>query len=195
MWLFAFLLAALACFYGLFIDLTGDSGLYAAITRQMVESGDWFNLKINGVPYDQKPHLFFWLAGIGVRFLGNTNFAFKLFPFLYGSAGIYFTYRLGKQIFSSEVGKLAALCFATSQMVFLYFFDFHTDSILQTGVILALWQMAAYLQHKRPVNFVFGFVGIGLAMLTKGPIGAVLPFLAVLLYLIVQKDFRKLFHP
>ena len=58
LWSFAFLLVVLAYFSGLFIDLTGDSGLYAAISRQMVESGDWFNLKINGVFYDQKPHLF-----------------------------------------------------------------------------------------------------------------------------------------
>jgi len=55
----AFLLVILAWISGLFIDLTGDSGLYAAISRQMVESGDWLNLKINGEPYVQKPHLFF----------------------------------------------------------------------------------------------------------------------------------------
>lgn len=195
LWILAFGLVLIAYIFGLLIDLTGDSGLYAAITRQMVESGDWFNLKINGVPYDQKPHLFFWLAGIGVKLFGNTNFAFKLFPFLYGLAGIYFTYRLGKQIFSSETGKLAALITGTSQMYFLYFFDFHTDTVLQTGVVLALWQLAAYLQLKKPVNFIFGFVGVGLAMLTKGPIGAVIPFLGVLFYLLAKKDYKQIFHP
>lgn len=194
-WLLAFALVALAYFFGLFIDLTGDSALYSAITRQMVESGDWFNLKISGVPYDQKPHLFFWLAGIGVQLFGYTNFAFKLFPFLYGLAAIYFTYRLGKQLYSVEAGKLAALFTLTSQMVFLYFFDFHTDSILQTGVVLALWQLAAYLQTKKSIHFVFSFVGVGLAMMTKGPVGAVLPFFAVLFYLLAQKDFRQIFHP
>ena len=195
LWAFAFLLISLAYFFGLFIDLTGDSGLYAAISRQMVESGDWFNLKINGTPYDQKPHLFFWLAGIGIQLFGNTNFAFKLFPFLYGTAGVYFTYRLGKQVYSDKAGRLAALITGTSQIFFLYFFDFHTDSILQTGVVLALWQLAAYLQTQKSVNFVFGFLGIGLAMLSKGPVGAVLPFLAVLFYLFAERDFKQLFHP
>lgn len=193
-WIFAFVLVALTYFFGLFIDLTGDSGLYAAISRQMVESGDWFNLKINGEPYDQKPHLFFWLAGAGIQLFGNTNFAFKLFPFLYGAAGIYFTYRLGKQLFSDEAGKWAALIAGTSQIYFLYFFDFHTDSVLQTGVTLALWKLAAYLQNKNGVNFIFGFVGVGLAMLSKGPVGAVLPFFAVLIYLVFQRDFGQLFH-
>ena len=185
----------LAYFFGLFIDLTGDSGLYAAISRQMVESGDWFNLKINGDPYDQKPHLFFWLAGLGIQLFENTNFAFKLFPFLYGLIGIYFTYRLGEKLFSAKAGKLAALITGTSQIFFLYFFDFHTDTVLQTGVVLALWQLAAYMQNNKAVNFVLGFFGVGLAMLSKGPVGAVIPFFAVLLYLLVKKDFRQLFNP
>lgn len=195
LWAYAFLIVGLAYFFGLFIDLTGDSGLYAAISRQMVESGDWLNLKINGVPYGQKPHLLFWLAGIGVQLFGNTNFAFKLFPFLYGLLGIYFTYRLGKQLFSNEIGKIAALFTGTSQIFFLYFFDFHTDTVLQTGVILALWQLAVYLQKKKAINFVLGFFGVGLAMLSKGPVGAILPFFAVLFYLLRERDSRQLFHP
>ena len=189
------MLVGLAYIAGLFIDVTGDSGLYAAISRQMVESGNWISLEINGVPYNQKPHLFFWLAGLGIKLFGNYNFAFKLFPFIYGATGIYFTYRLGKQLFSEEAGKYAALITATSQIFFLYFFDFHTDSVLQTGVVLAFWQLSAYLQTNKPVNFFFGFLGVGLAMFAKGPVGAILPFFAVLIYLIVQKDFKLLFHP
>jgi 4-amino-4-deoxy-L-arabinose transferase-like glycosyltransferase len=194
LWIFAFLVVGITLLAGLFIDTTGDSGLYSAIVRQMVESGDWFNLKINGQPYDQKPHLFFWLAGIGVQLFGNTNFAFKLFPFLYGLLGIYFAYRLGRQLFSEMAGRFSALVTGTSQIFFLYFFDMHTDLVLQTGVTLALWQLAAYFQNRKSQNFVLAFLGIGLAMLSKGPVGAVLPFLTVLIYLLAEKDFRQIFH-
>ena len=194
-WTLAFSLVILTWIFGLFIDLTGDSGLYAAISRQMVESGDWLNLKINGEPYDQKPHLFFWLAGLGIQIFGNANWAFKLFPFLFGLGGIYFTYRLGKLVYNELSGKLAALIAGTSQMFFLYFFDFHTDTVLQAAVTLSIWQLAEYLDNKKPVHFIFGFIGIGLAMLTKGPVGAVLPFFFVLFYLLLKKDFKELFHP
>ena len=194
LWSYAFLLVGIAYVCGLFIDLTGDSGLYAAISRQMVESGNWMNLQINGVPYDQKPHLFFWLAGLGIQLFGNTNFAFKLFPFFWALAGIYFTWRLGKLLFSEEAGKWAALIMATAQMTFLYFFDFHTDTVLYPGVTLALWQLAAYLKNNKSVHFILGFFGVGLAMLTKGPIGAVLPFFAVLYYFFMKKDYKPLFH-
>lgn len=194
-WVIVFLLVVFAWVFGLFIDLTGDSGLYAAITRQMIESGDWLNLKINGVPYDQKPHLLFWLAGAGVSLFGYSNFAFKLFPFLFGLSGIYFTYQLGRLLYSEKAGRTAALITGSSQIYFLYFLDIHTDSILQAGVMLSLWQIAAYLKFKKSLNFVWGFAGIGLAMLSKGPIGAVLPFLFVLFNLTTARDFKQLLHP
>ncbi|MFW5774337.1 MAG: ArnT family glycosyltransferase, partial [Tangfeifania sp.] len=195
LWGFAFLMIGMAWIFGLFIDLTGDSGLHAAISRQMVESGDWLNLKINGEPYDQKPHLLFWLAGLGIELFGNSNFAFKLFPFLFALSSLWFVYKLAKLLFSHEAGLTAALVAGTSQMFFLYLLDIHTDTILQAGVALALWQLMAYLEKRKFVHFIWGFVGIGLAMLAKGPIGAVLPFFTVLFYLLIKKDFRRLFHP
>lgn len=180
---------------GLFIDLTGDAGLYAAISRQMVESGDWLNLKIHGVPYDQKPHLLFWLAGAGISLFGNSNFAFKLFPFLFGLSGIFFTYRLAKIVFSEAAGKVAAAFTATSQMFFLYFFDIHTDTVMQAAVMLALWQLAAWFKHRKPVHFIAGFLGAGLAMFAKGPVGAVVPFLFVAFYLVLRKENKEIFNP
>jgi 4-amino-4-deoxy-L-arabinose transferase-like glycosyltransferase len=195
LWAVAFFLVALTWYFGLKIDLTGDSGLYAAISRQMVESGNWFDLKINDRAYDQKPHLFFWLAGLGIELFGNTNFAFKLFLFLFGIMGIYFTYLLARLLFSETAGRLAALFTGTSQMFFLYFLDIHTDTVLQSAVILSLWQLAEYMEQKKPVNFLIAFTGIGLAMLTKGPVGAVLPFFFVLFYLLQKKDYRQLVHP
>ena len=195
LWAIVFFIVALAWYFGMKIDLTGDSGLYAAISRQMVESGNWLELKINGEPYNQKPHLFFWLAGLGIKLLGNSNFAFKLFLFITGASGIYFTYRLARLLFSETAGKLAALFTGTSQMFFLYFFDIHTDTVLQSAVILSLWQLAAYLEHKKTANFIFAFTGTGLAMLTKGPVGAVLPFFFVLFFLLQKKDYGQLLHP
>jgi 4-amino-4-deoxy-L-arabinose transferase-like glycosyltransferase len=192
--LFSLLVLLIAAWIaGLFIDLTGDAGLYATISRQMVESGDWLNLKINGEPYDQKPHLLFWLAGAGISIFGNSNFAFKLFPVLFALSGIYFTYRLAKLMFSETAGRLAALFTATSQMFLLYFFDIHTDTVLQAAIMLSLWQLAAYLQNNKLIHFIAGFAGLGLAMFAKGPVGAVLPFFFVFFYLLLKKEYRQLY--
>ncbi len=195
MWGLGILLTCMAWWYGLQVDLTGDAGLYAAISRQMVESGDWLNLKINGEPYDQKPHLLFWLAGFGITVFGNTNFAFKLFPFLFGLSGIWFTFRLAQMLYGKLAGRVAALMTGTSQICFLYFMDIHTDTILQSGVMLAIWQLTVWLKNRKTGSFLAGFAGIGLAMLTKGPVGAVIPLFYLLILLLTQHKLRELFHP
>ncbi len=195
LWLFAFFVVLCAWIYGLFIDLTGDSGLYAAISRQMVESGDWLKISIHGEPYFHKPHLFFWLAGAGIRLWGNSNFAFKLFPFVFGLSSLCFIYSFATYIYSEKAGRLAAVIAGTSQMFFLYFLDIHTDTVLQSGVILAVWQTAVHLDKRDPYSFFWAFFGIGLAMLTKGPVGAALPLLYIVLDLSLKKDIKQLLHP
>ena len=193
-WVLLFAMVAAAWTAGLFIDLTGDAGLYAAISRQMVESGDWLNLYINGRPYDQKPHLLFWLAGSGISLFGNNNFAFKFFPFLAGLSGVYFTYRFARLLYAETAGRLAALFTATSLIYFLYLHDIHTDTVLQALVILSIWQLTEYLKNRKNLNFFVSFLAIGLAMLTKGPFGAFVPFLYVFIFLLVNKDYSQFFH-
>jgi len=193
-WILLITLMVIAWIAGLFIDLTGDSGLYAAISRQMTESGNWLNLSINGKPYDQKPHLLFWLSGVGISLFGNYNFAFKLLPFMAGLSGIYSAWRLASLLYSENAGRLAALFTGTSMIFFLYLNDIHTDTVLQAMVTLALWQLTAFLKNGKTANFIFSFVAIGLAMLTKGPIGAFVPFLYVLFYLLINRYFRMLFN-
>lgn len=195
LWYIACLLLICTWGSGLFIDLTGDAGLYAAIARQMVESGDWLTLRINDIPYDQKPHLLFWIAGAGIKVFGISNFGFKVFLMLSGAAGVYFTWQLGRTISSASAGKLAALFVGTSQICFLYFSDIHTDTVLQTFVTLSLWQFAGYFKYRRTLNFILAFIGTGLAMMTKGPIGAVLQVLFILLYLLVTREYRQFLHP
>ena len=184
-----------AYFLGLFVDLTGDAGKYGAIARHIVESGDWINLKIHGEAYDQKPPLLFWLAALGFKIGGLHNWSFKIFPILYSFAGFYFTYKLGETMYNKNTGRLAALMLASSWVYFMFAMDVHTDLILQANVTLAIWQLAAYEKNERPIHFIIAFVGIGLAMMTKGPIGAAIPAFALGSHLLLKRDFKELFHP
>ncbi len=184
-----------AYFLGLFVDLTGDAGKYGAIARHIVESGDWINLKIHGEAYDQKPPLLFWLAALGFKIGGLHNWSFKIFPILYSFAGFYFTYKLGETLYNKKTGLLAAIMLASSWVYFMFTMDVHTDLILQANVTLAIWQLAAYEKNKKAIHFIFAFIGVGLAMMTKGPIGAAIPAFALLSHLLLKRDFKELFHP
>ena len=179
----------------MFVDLTGDASKYGAIARHIIDSGDLINLKIHGEPYEQKPPLLFWLAALGLKIGGIHNWAFKLFPVLYSFAGLWFTFKLGETLYNKRTGQLAALMLGTSWVYFLFTADIHTDLVLQTNITFTIWQLAVYLKTRKPINFVGAFVGVGLGMMTKGPIGAVIPALALGTHLILTRDFKQLFHP
>lgn len=188
-------LVVIAYVLGLFIDLTGDAGKYAAIARNMIESGDWINLKIYDEPYDQKPPLLFWLVSLGFKIGGLENWAFKIFPLIYSIFGVWVTFKLGETLYNKNTGWLAAIMLATSCVYFMFTMDVHTDLILQTNVTLAIWQLAVYLNTRKPINFVLAFVGVGLAMMSKGPVGAAIPAFSLLTHLLLKRDFKQLIHP
>ncbi|WP_421919746.1 ArnT family glycosyltransferase [Marinifilum sp.] len=187
-------LIGLTYFFGLFVHQTADAGKYAAISRTLLESGDWINLKSHGMPYDQKPPLLFWLGAISFKLFGYYNWAFKLPTLLFSALGIYSIFRLGKLLYNEATGKLAALVFVTTEMCFLYNMDIHTDALLTANVIFGIWQVMEYLKNKKWHHFVLGFVGIGLAMMSKGPIGLAVPVFAIGTHLLLHRDFKNIFN-
>ena len=45
--------------------LDPDEGLYATIAQEMLSGRDWVIPHVNGLPYMEKPPLYFWLTEIG----------------------------------------------------------------------------------------------------------------------------------
>ncbi len=187
------LFALITYYFGLFIDLTGDAGKYAAIARNIYTDGDFINLKIHGEPYDQKPPLLFWLSTLGFKIFGLSNFGYKFFAVIYAFLGVFATYKLAESLYNTRAGLYAAIALFFSEIYFLYCMDVHTDTVLQANVALALWQLFDYLKKKKTVNFVLAFVFIGLAMMSKGPIGGAVPAFALGTHLILSGNYKEIF--
>ena len=142
-------LLSLVYFSGLFIPLTGDAGKYAAISRNIIESGDWINLQVHHQPYDQKPHLIFWLGALFFQLFGMSAFVFKLSALLFSVLGFYSTYRLGCLLYNRQTGLLAMLILMSSEIWLLFSNDIHTDILMASATIFGLWQLVAFLKEKR----------------------------------------------
>ncbi len=193
--LFFIVLVAMAGSYfaGLTIDVTRDAGKYATVSKEIFQHGNYINITINGEAYDQKPPLLFWLGAAGFSVGGVSNFWFKFPVLLLIFLGFYWGFRLGESLYNKRVGYLTAVMLAFSFIYFMYSSDIHTDTPLQAFVTLALWQLAEFVQKRKTKNMIFGFVGIGLAMLSKGPIGAAIPAFAVVGHILLKRDFKFLF--
>lgn len=172
---------------GMFPEVSIDAGKYAGVTRHMFEGGDWIHLKVYGQPYMQKPLLFFWLSTLSFKVFGMSMWALKLPTLLFSFWGIFCLYRFGKEFYGKTIGFWSALVYATSEMMFLYNNDLHIDALLTSNIIFATWQLALFIKNGTPVNLALGFVGCGLAMISKGPIGLAVPIIGVVSHIIAKR--------
>jgi 4-amino-4-deoxy-L-arabinose transferase-like glycosyltransferase len=92
-----------------------DEPRYAEVAREMVNSGDWILMHLNGKMYSDKPPLFFWLIALSSYLWGGfTSFAVRFTPALFGMLTVLLTFFLGKNLYSPRTGFLAGLILATS---------------------------------------------------------------------------------
>lgn len=177
-------------FSGLTIDVTRDAGKYATVAKEIFQNGNFINLTIHGEPYDQKPPLLFWLGALGFSLGGISNFWFKFPILIIVFFGFYSAYRLGRSLHSKRVGYLTTFFMTFSLVYVLYSMDIHTDTPLQAFVTFALWQLYEFIKTKKNIHWILGFIAIGLAMLSKGPIGAAIPAFAVIGHLLLKKNYK-----
>lgn len=190
-----FSLLGLAYLAGMFVDVMDvDAAQYASMSMEMLQHKTWFVFTDGGGPYLDKPPLLFWLCALSFKVFGISNFAYKLPSVLFTALGVYATYGLGKQWYGKTAGQWAALMLAGCQAYFLFNNDVRTDSLLTNCIIFAIWQLSLFIEMRGRWNLVLGFVGIGLAMLAKGPLGLVLPAMALGTDLVLKRRWKLIFR-
>lgn len=145
-----------------------DSALYAGISKQIVLSGDWVNLMMNGTDWLDKPHLPFWLTALFFKLFGISAFAYKLPSFLCWMAGVWFTYRLAKTLYGKTTAQVATLIFATSLHVLLANYDVRAEGYLTTFIVAALFYLFRLQKEKRWMDVIWAALFCAMAIQTKG---------------------------
>ncbi len=190
------LAAALVYVIGWFINVMEvDAAQYAAITLEMLKSGDYLTFTDHGREYLDKPPLIFWLSGLSMSLFGANNLGYRIPAFLVTLVALYSTYRFTLLYYTKQTAMLAALILATLQATFLINHDVRTDTNLLAFYIFSLWQLAAYLHNRRWTSLILGFAGVGLAMLAKGPIGIIAPALGIFSHLVLKRQWKSVFSP
>lgn len=169
-----------------------DAAQYASISREMMEHGNVLQVLHRGQNYLDKPPLLFWLSALSFKLFGVSNLTYKLPTFLFTLLGVYSTFRIGNILYNRITGVVAAIVVYTTQAFFLFNNDVRTDALLTANVAFACWQLIEYSNTKKWQHLLLGFAGVALAMMSKGPIGAVVPAAALLSHLAFRREPLKL---
>ena len=180
---------------GMFIDVMEiDAAQYAAMSREMFDTQNYLEIYDRGVDYLDKPPLLFWLSALSFKLFGISNFSYKLPSVLFSLLALFSTYHLGKALRNEKTGFYSALILSSCQAYFLINHDVRTDTILAACTIFAIWQLYLFTQNNHLLNLFFGALGISGAMLTKGPIGIMVPVLALGFHLLARREWRMIFN-
>jgi 4-amino-4-deoxy-L-arabinose transferase-like glycosyltransferase len=170
--------------------MDNDSAHHASIALHMHLTGDYVSLIDNGKDYLDKPHFHFWLTAFSYKLFGVSAFAYKFPSLLFTAGGVYSTCRLGKLLYNEETGKLAALITASAFAFILANNDVRMDAILTSCIVFSIWQLVALVQQKKITSAVLAALGLAMGFSTKGHIGIVIPAVAVLFYIVQQKEWK-----
>lgn len=189
------LLLLIVYFVGFLCDMRGDAVRYASISQEMIHSHHFLELQNRGgEPYLQKPPFLFWIGYLSFSIFDISNISFKIPVFLISLLGVFFAYKLTRLYYSKEVARLASLFLLASFGFIFYHNDIHTDTVLMSCILLAIWQLSLFMRNQRFIHLITGFLGLGLAMLTKGPIGLAIPVFALGTDLLLKRDWKNIFR-
>ena len=181
----------LSGFFNELIDF--DAPQYANMSKDMFFTKSYLKVYDKGSNFLDKPPLLFWSAVVSFHLFGISDFTYRLPSFLISILGLYSLYRFSLLYYSKKVAIGAALIAASSQAYFLMHHDVRTDTLLTGFILFSLWQIAAFNLTGKLTHILWGAVGIGFAMLSKGPIGLMLPVIAFGSDFIYKRNWKAFF--
>ena len=156
-----------------------DEGRNAEVAREMLAGGDWTVPHFNGLPYLDKPVLFFWLVAGAFRLLGVGETAARLPAALGAVATVALTAALGAALIGRPRALVAAVVVATAPIMLVFGRLAIFDVPLTALVTAALYCLVRGRLDGPPARWwPAAGLAMGLAALTKGPVGVVVPLLA-----------------
>ena len=174
--------------------LEPDEGRNAEVAREMLASGDWITPHYDGLPYLDKPVIFLYLVASSFKVAGLREWSARAPSALMGLCLLLLSWFLARRMFDDSSALRAGVIVASSPLVIVFsrlvIFDM-TLAFFITLSMVSFW-FAEAEEFRRPGPDILMFLAMGLATITKGPVGLLLPLLSITTYQALRGKFRDL---
>ncbi len=168
-----------------------NEAFYADASKNMLRGGDFLTPIYNGEPRLNKPPMVYWLTALSFLLFGINELSLRFLQALAGLGTGFVTYFLAKDL-SGERSALFSFLALTLSFQFIANARYTSPEVILCFFItlsIYLW----YLSYRResPGLFFLALTASSLGVLTKGPVGFLLPAGVIFLYLLFT-DRREL---
>jgi 4-amino-4-deoxy-L-arabinose transferase-like glycosyltransferase len=185
--------AALLALWGVWgYDLWApDEPYFGEGAREMIVDGQWAVPHVNGEVTTDKPPLFFWLIALFSLPFGKVLSVTARLPSVLASLGtVWLTMRLGRRQSGEAAGALAGVVLMTTYLFWDKARTAQIDALLCFLILVALSAFESFRAgdaQGRRAGLLF-WIAAALAVLAKGPVGALLPAGIALSVLAFDRD-------
>ena len=165
---------------------------HAEAAREMVATGDYVTLHVNGVRYLEKAPLPYWLAAFSYKLLGVNEFSTRLPMVLSVMLLGILAFCWGRRAFGERTGIYAGLFIYTCAGVYLFTRVLIPEVLLSLLIAAALYFFLTALEPEAEAwRWYAGYAMMALGVLTKGLIALAFPCGAAFFFLLVTGEWRR----
>src|SRR5262249_3593123 len=148
-----------------------DEGKNGEAAREMFESNNWVLPTFNFEPRFEKPVLLYWLQALSYSWLGVNELSVRFPGAIACCLAGFFIYELGRHMFDSGTGLLAALTLGSMALFSASARFGNPDAILNTCTLLTLSCFWFGFSSSQAIWLIAAGASAGLSVLAKGPVG------------------------
>jgi len=177
-----------------------DEGYYATAAAEMVARNDWITPTFNGKLFGHKPPMMYWGMMLGYHAFGVTELGARFCSSIFGILTIMATYAIARRLFDAATGLFAGLAIGSCFLFATVARSATADAHLTFFTVLALlvWSRSYFsvpgvTRDQRLAAIPWRvwlavYAVMGLAVLTKGPIGFLFPTAVIGLFLLTEQQ-------
>lgn len=146
-------------------------GRYAECAVETMASGNFLEPMLNQAHHWTKPPLAYYPIAAGIKLLGKNAWGARIFQALFYVLTVCLVFVAGRELWDPERGAYAALIYATSPFTIGAANTVSTDNLLVFFQCLTVALFWLAMRRRRSSLILGMWIALGLAFLTKGPVG------------------------
>ena len=164
---------------------------FAESAREMLVTGDYLTVRVNFEPFWEKPPLFIWMQALSMKIFGVNEFAARFPNVIAGIVTLLVFFNIGRKLKDVVFGYIWVLVYVGSLLPFFYFKSGIIDPWFNLFIFLGTYYFVQFTSNTNKENPYWQVSAsaffLGLAILTKGPVGFLIFLLTFGVYLILNR--------